>query len=352
VDIAVIGAGGSVGREIVHLILAEQLLDCDRKMVLVGNPDGPSASSVYGYAVDLIDAYAEKSPSIEVTLNAEEIRGDLIIMAGGATIPIGHGGGRISRDFLAEKNAPIFERYASALARTGHGSEIVICVSNPNELAVTIFAKHLGRRRVIGMGAFLDSMRFRKEIALDLGIRRQRIHGFIAGEHGLNLVPLWSGIHIYGLTETVLKENLARIRRGHVTERFPKDVSDAVAVLTPLIERGRIREAYELVDRYPPDIRVALKPFVTHFSGAKTVTGTAKAAVELIRMITLGNDALVSGQIVLDGEFHGIRGTLGVPFVVGNQGVDRVIELELSPEEKDLLVRCAESVRIKLERFV
>jgi malate/lactate dehydrogenase len=182
-----------------------------------------------------------------------------VIGAGGGTIPVNKGGVAVSRDFLSEQNAPIFERYASALAKNGHGNEIVICVSNPNELAV--------------------------------------------------------------------------------------------ARLAPLIETGRIREAYHMVDGYPPDFRVALKPFVTHYSGSKTVTGTARATVELIRMITLGSDALISGQISLEGEFHGIRGTLGLPFVVGNQGVDRVIELELSPGEKDLLVSCAESVQKKLERF-
>jgi malate dehydrogenase len=341
-----------VGREIAHLILAERLLRCDQRLLLVGNPHGPSASSSFGFAADLLDAYAESSPVIDVTLSADEVRGDLIIMAAGGTIPADKGVGRVSRDFLGEQNAPVFERYASALAENGHGNEIVICVSNPNELAVAVFAKHLGRKRVIGMGAFLDSMRFRREIALDLGVQRQTVHGFIAGEHGLNLVPLWSGIHVYGLREDALNKKLDQIRKGFTTERFPRDVSVAVSRLAPLIEKGRIRDAYELVDGYPPDFRVALKPFVTHYSGSKTVTGTARATVELIRMITLGSDALISGQIGLEGEFHGIRGTIGVPFVIGNQGVDRVIELELSPEEKNLLIRCAESVRQKLDRFI
>ncbi len=351
-DIAVIGAGGSAGREIVHLILAERLLSCDQSMLLVGNRHGPSATGSYGYAADLLDAYAEMSPKIDVTLDADAVRGDLIIMAAGSTVPMDKGSGAVSRDFLAEQNAPVFERYASALARNGHGNEIVICVSNPNELAVAVFAKHLGRKRVIGMGAFLDSMRFRREIAVDLGVQRQMIHGFVSGEHGLNLVPLWSGVHVYGLTGNALKRKLARIRGGFTTERFPDDVSRAVARLTPLIKKGKIRDAYDLVDGYPPDFRVALKPFITHFSGSKTVIGTARATLELIRTITLGNDALISGQISLEGEFHGITGTIGVPFVVGNQGVDRVIELELSPGEMDLLIRCAGSVKKKLERFL
>lgn len=351
-DITVIGASGSVGREIVHLIVADQLLSCDQRLILVGNPQGTSAKSLFGFAADIMDAYAETSPRIEVVMGPEEIRGDVIIMAAGATIPVDLGSGQVSRDGLGEKNIQVYERYASALAQNGHGYEIVLCVSNPNELAVTVFAKHLGRKRVIGMGAFLDSMRFREEIAIDLGIKRQRIHGFMVGEHGPSMVPLWSSIHIYGISEQKLEEEFIRIRKGHSTDRFHEDVQEAVKQLKALIAEGRIRQAYEMVSQYPPDIRVTIKPFVTHFSGSKTVIGTARATVELIRMITLGSDALISGQICLEGEFHGIHSTLGVPFVVGNQGVDRIIELDLSPAEKTLLLRCAESVRQKMSRFL
>jgi malate dehydrogenase len=351
-DIAVIGAGGSVGREITQMIVSERLLACDQRLILVGNPEGASAKSLFGFAVDLMDAYAEIYPQIDVALAPEEVKGDLIVMAGGATVPVNQKADRISRDSLAKKNLPIFERYASALAKHGHGSEIVICISNPNELAVAVFAKHLGRKRVIGMGAFLDSLRFRKEIALDLGIRRQRIHGFMVGEHGFNMVPLWSKVHIYGLKETELRDALTGIRRGYHTAHFPDDVAQARNKLEPLIAEGRVREAYSFIDQYSPDIRVALKPFVTHFSGSKTVVGTAKATLELLRTITLGNDALISGQIKVEGEFHGIHSTIGVPFVIGNQGVERIVEIPLAEEEEKLLVENAHNVQQKINAFL
>jgi len=151
VDIAVIGACGDVGRQIVQHIVVERLLPCDRRLVLVGNTDGESVRSVYGLAADLIDAYAEICPTIEVVLGPEELRADLVVMAAGATIPPDTHAAGGSRDELADRNAPIFERYAEALKRTGHGSEIVVCITNPNELAVALFAKYLGRQRVIGM---------------------------------------------------------------------------------------------------------------------------------------------------------------------------------------------------------
>jgi malate dehydrogenase len=351
-NIAIIGAGGSVGRVIAQMIVSERLLQCDERLILVGNPEGTSARSLYGFAVDLMDAYAEICPAVDVVLSPDKIKGDLVIMAGGSTIPIGPNEENTTRDSLAEQNAPVFEQYASALAKYGHGSEIVLCISNPNELCVAIFAKYLGRKRAIGMGAFLDSLRFRKEIALDLGIRRQQVHGFMAGEHGVNLVPIWSNVHIFGYSRQELGRVIKKIRRGNQTRNFQKDVGKINNQLKDMVLKGHVNKAYQAIDRYPPDIRVALKPFITHFSGAKTVMGTARATMELIRTITLGNDALISGQIVLEGEFYGIHGTIGVPFVIGNQGVDRVIEIVISEEEKALLIQNAQNIQNKIKRFL
>ncbi len=351
-DIAVIGAGGSVGRAVARMIVAERLLQCDQRLVLVGNPQGASAKSLFGFAVDLMDAYAEIAPQIEVVLAPEEIKADLIVMAGGMTLPVRQAQDGISRDTLAENNFPIFEQYASALAQYGHGCELVICISNPNELSVATFAKHLGRRRVIGMGSFLDSLRFRQEIALDLGIRRQRIHGFMAGEHGANTVPLWSSVHIYGYSEKELETVLARLRKGCQTANFCQDVGQIRAQVKTLVVADQVQEAYDFIDQYPPDIRVMLKPFITHFSGAKTAVGTARTTLELVRTITSGNDALISGQVCVAGEFYDIHGTMGVPFVVGNQGVDRIVEISLTPAERDLLVQAAQKVQQKIDVFL
>ena len=348
-NIAVIGAGGSIGRQIAQMIVTEQLLKCDEHLILVGNPVGKSARSLYGYAVDIMDAYAEISPRIDVVLDPGEIRGDLIIMAGGATIPLEQNSGKTSRDDLAAGNLPVFETYAEALKKYGHGHEIVICVSNPNELAVAVFARHLGRKRVIGMGAFLDSLRFRKEIAQDLGIRRQRIHGYMAGEHGLHAVPLWSSIHIYGYEPEILENAIQGIRRGYETVHFHRDAAEAGRHLKDLVLAGKVKKAYGLIDQYPPDIRAVLKPFITHFSGSKTVTGTARATMDFIRTIMMGNDALVPGQIQLDGECYGIHSTIGVPFVIGNQGVDRIFEIPVHDDEKALMLQSAALIQEKLD---
>ncbi|MFC2079743.1 hypothetical protein ACFLSZ_07155 [Candidatus Bipolaricaulota bacterium] len=94
------------------------------------------------------------------------------------------------------------------------------------------------------------------------------------------------------------------------------------------------------------------RPFVTHYSGAKIVAGTARATMEFIRTITQGADVLVSGQVALEGEAYDIHGTIGVPFVVGNMGVDRVFELPIAADERDLLCESARLCSEKIARFL
>jgi len=348
-NIAVIGPCGSVGRQIVQQVVVERLLQCDQRLTLVANADGSSAASVYGLASDLHDAYSEICPDIEILTDAAALQSDLIVVAAGATPRSTLDEAPMTRDGLAAANAPIFRRYADALAKHGSGHEIVLCVSNPNELAVHVFAQALGSSRVIGMGSYLDSMRFRREIANDLGIRRQAVHAFMVGEHGSGMVPLWSGVHVYGFDSQRLRTAIERMR-PHRIDAYPDAVSDAFAQVSSLIRERRMAEAYRLVAALPPDVRVAVGPFVTHYSGAKTVIATARATMEFIRTITQGADALVCGQVSLNGTY-GIQGTVGVPFVVGNRGVDRVFELPMTDAEKALLQQSAHAIRDKITTY-
>ncbi len=107
-----------------------------------------------------------------------------------------------------------------------------------------------------------------------------------------------------------------------------------------------------MVEKYPPDVRVVTRPFVTHYSGAKTVIGTARATMEFIRTITQGADVLVSGQVALEGEAYGIHGIIGAPLVVGNRGVDRVFELPIDAAERKLLCESARLCGEKIGRFL
>jgi malate dehydrogenase len=344
-DVSIIGASGDCGREIVTQLLVARVLASSERLQLVGRADGRSAQILVGLCSDLEDAYAEMAPELDVALHPEEIVADVIVFTAGATI----GGAVSSRAELAEANLPLFETYAQAIAHHGHGHEIVIVVTNPVELAVEVFSRYLGRQRVIGIGAYSDSLRFRREIAADLGVRRQLVKGFVVGEHGENMVPLWSSVQIQGMDTEELQSNLKRLRRGYSISQFPDDLNREKQAVFDYLRQAQVQAAYAYVDRLSPDLRVVLKPYVTHLSGAKTIAATANVTVDLLRNLLDGREIVISGQVQLAGEFYGIHTPLGVPIIVTPFGWTQVVSLQLWEEEVQLLKRMAEHLGKRLK---
>lgn len=340
-DVAVLGATGDVGRQVCTQLIAHGVLSPTSRLQLVGRPGGASASAVHGLRTDLVDAFDERAPLLDVALSPEDVVADVVVVAAGATAPAKVG---ISsdRNRLAADNLATFTGYAEALARYGSGREVVIVVSNPVELGVSVFAQVLGRHRVIGMGAWLDTLRFRREIALSLGVRRHRVSGFVGGQHGLSAVPLWSTVRIAGLDEDELRAAVAELRRGRTLDTFASEVSAAVEQLNVVAARD-MGEAFAQVDVLPPDVRMVARPTMTHQSGAKTATGTAGATVDLVRTLLDGREIVVAGQVALEGEVVGADGepvpgrVLGVPVVLGPEGWTRVLLDPLEPDEERLL---------------
>jgi malate dehydrogenase len=349
-DVSIIGAGGDCGRQVAIQLLAERVLSPSERLQLVGREGGSSAHTLYGLASDLVDAYAEAAPEIDVALRPEEIVGDIIVMAAGVTMPT-HLSGEMTRESLGQRNYSVFEAYARALARDGHGQEVVIVVSNPVELGVEVFSRYLGRHRVIGIGGYQDSLRFRRELAADLGVRRQMVSADVVGEHGDDMVPVWSSVRCYGMDREELAGRLERFRRGHTVGQFPEELQREKKAVLELLSAGSVREGFDRVDRLPPDLRVVLKPYVTHLSGAKTATATANVTVDLVRTLMDGREIVVAGQVRLEGEWYGIHASLGVPIVVSNQGWTQVVPLQLWEDEARLVHQVADSIRDKIRRW-
>lgn len=334
-DVAILGASGDCGRAIAGQLIASRLLGPTERLQLVGRREGNSASVLHGLVSDLTDAYAEHSPVLDVALGPDEIVADLWVVASGASVPprVQNAGG-ISRGGLAAANAPVFREYADALARHGQGTEVVVVVSNPVELGVAYFAAAAGRHRVIGIGAYSDTLRFRREIAADLGMKRHRISGFMLGEHGDGQAPIWSSVRVHGMGGGgELAQTVQRLRRGVTSETFAALCAEERHQMIDLLEAGRVADAFARVDTLPPDARVILKPYITHLSGSKTVLATASVTVDLISTLLDGREALVAGQMMLEGDFHGLSGPLGVPVIVGPEGISSVVEIPLSAEE-------------------
>ncbi len=351
-DISVVGAGGAIGREIVAQLVAGRVLKPTERLQLVGRRGGASERVLYGLRSDLTDAYAENAPQMDIALAPEEVVGDLIVMAAGATPGPSESGGTMSRDEVGAANLPVFRALALALKKHGQGREVVLVVTNPVELGVSVMAQVLGARRVIGIGAYSDSLRFRREIAADLGVPRQLVSGYVVGEHGANLVPLWSSVRVYGLDDAETAAAVDALRGGGTAGDFPARVSQARDSVQHLF-LADTRAAYEAVEAMPPDVRVQLRPELTHLSGARTVMATANVTVDMVRQMMEGREMSVAGQVMLEGDgVYGIRGALGMPLIVSHQGVVRVLAPPVWQEEARALHEAAAAVSAKIARWM
>ena len=349
-DVAVLGATGDVGRQVCTQLIERRVLPTSSRLQLVGRPGGASARATYGLRADLVDAYDEHAPLIDVALSPQDVVADVVVMAAGRTTPA-TAGGSTDRARLAADNHAIFESYARALAENGSGHEVVVVVSNPVELGVAVMARRLGRHRVIGMGAWLDTLRFRREIAVSLGLRRHRIGGFVAGQHGMDLVPLWSTVRVSGLDVDERRRVIAGLRRGRTLATFDVELAEAQARLLELAAED-IGAAFDLIDTWPPDLRAVARPWMTHTSGAKTSAGTASATVDLVDTLLDGREIVVAGQVALDGEVtvggRPLGGVLGAPVVLGPEGWTRVLLDEPAPDEVARLLRCRDRIDASL----
>lgn len=339
-DVAVIGATGAVGREVCTQLIERHVLPTTSRLQLVGHAGGRSGPAVHGLRADLLDAYDEVAPMIDVAQDPADVVADVIVFAAGATAPA-HVGASADRDQLAAANSALFREYGRALAAHGSGREVVIMVTNPVELGVATFARVFDRHQVIGMGAWLDTLRLRREVAKSLGMRRHRISGFVAGQHGNGVVPLWSSLRVVGLDVPERRAAVARVRGHRTLDTFAQEILTAQSALMTRAAQD-VGAAFELVETLPPDVRMVVGAWMTHQSGARTAVGTANATVELVATLMDGRDIVVAGQVALDGEVtlagEPARGVLGVPVVLGPEGWSGVLLDGIAPDEERLLL--------------
>ena len=347
-DIAIIGANGDVGRSLAAQIISRQILTPRQRLQLVGRRDGGSASALYGLRADLYDAFAEITPEIDVAFAPEEVAADLILFCAGRTAPTGSGP-MVGRHELAMGNRAVFESYAKSIAQRGHGEELVVIVTNPVELGVEVFSRYLDPHRVFGMGAYQDTMRLRREIAADFGVRRQRVHGYMLGEHGDALVPILSRFWIYGFDEAENAAALQRLRGTRSGSEFVGTLAREKAALGALIAGNHVEQAFRHAEALPPDLRAVLLPLITHISGAKTATSTAAVTAELAEQILSGGQSVIPAQVSLaSSDWFGPAGVIGVPVICGLRGWSQVIDLEMDDDERACLLSAADVIRERL----
>lgn len=297
--IALIG-GGQIGGVLAQLAAMRQLGDVILFDIVEDLPQGKTLDIAEASAIDKFDV------SVKGTNEYKDIAGsDLVIITAGLPRKPG-----MSRDDLLSVNAKIMKTVAEGVREYAPNS-IVIIISNPLDAMVTLFKKVSGfpANRVMGQAGVLDSSRFASFIAWELGVSVKDVSAPVLGGHGDTMVPLVRYASVNGLPVMEL------------LERKYKDAAKAKEVMTAMVERTK-QAGGEVVK--------LLKTGSAFYS-------PASAAIQMAEAILRDEKRVLMVCALLEGEF-GVNGYyVGVPAILGANGVEKVVEVSLNAEEKALM---------------
>jgi malate dehydrogenase len=305
--IALIG-GGQIGGVLTQLISLRQLADVVLFDIIEGLPQGKSLDIAEASRVDGFDVH------VKGTNNYQDIEGsDIVIITAGLPRKPG-----MSRDDLLTVNAKIMKTVAENVKLYAPNS-IVIVISNPLDAMVTLFQKDTGfpHNRVLGQAGILDSSRFSTFIAWELGISVKDVNAMVLGGHGDTMVPIVRYANVNGIPVIEL------------LERKYNDTAKAKEVMAAMVKRTKMAggEVVEL-----------LKTGSAFYS-------PASSALAMIEAIIRDEKRILPTCAYLDGEF-GVKGYyVGVPAVLGANGVERIIEFSLDAEEQAALDNSVNAVK-------
>ena len=300
--ITVLGAGnigGSLAQRLAELDFADELSLVD---IIDGLPQGK--------ALDIQESAPILGFSTRVTgsTSLESLRGsDLVIETAGLARKPG-----MSRSDLLEKNAGIVKGHAEAVQRHAPHA-VTIVVTNPVDVMTYYFraVSGLPAPRVFGESGTLDTARFRTFVAEALNVAPRDVTGFVLGTHGDTMVPLLSLTSVSGVP------------------------------LTKLLPPDRLNAIVERTKQGGAEIVNLLK------TGSAFYAPTASQA-ELVRSIANDEHRLLPVAAYLSGEYGEKDVYVGVPVVLGRQGVERVVEVDLLPAERDSFRASVAAVRADL----
>ncbi len=295
--ITIVGAG-NVGATTAHIAATRQLGDIVLIDIVAGLAQGKALDIAEAAPVQLYDC------NVVGTLDWEKSAGsDIVIMTSG--LPRRPG---MSRDDLLAKNVGIVKDVSERIVKHSPDS-IVIVVCNPLDAMVYAAAGTTGfaKNKIMGMAGALDSARFGSFIAAELGVSVEDIKCVLMGGHGDDMVPLPRFTSVSGIpiTELLDQEKIAR-----------------------LIERTR-KGGIEVVN----------------LLGYSAYYAPAAGAVKMAEAILKDKKTVLSCCAYCDGEY-GVGGFfVGVPAVLGANGVEKVIELDLNESEQALLEKSVNHVK-------
>ncbi|MDQ0214975.1 malate dehydrogenase [Oikeobacillus pervagus] len=298
--ISVIGAGFT-GATTAFLAAQKELGD----VVLVDIPQMENPTK--GKALDMLEASPVQGFDANIigTSNYEDTKdSDVVVITAGIARKPG-----MSRDDLVQTNQKIMTSVAKEVAKYSPNCHIIVLTNPVDAMTYTVFkATGFPKNRVIGQSGVLDTARFRTFIAQELNLSVKDITGFVLGGHGDDMVPLVRYSYAGGIP---LETLISKERLEKIVERTRKGGGEIVN----LLGNG---SAY-----YAP----------------------AASLVEMVEAIVKDQRRVLPSIAYLEGEY-GYEGIyLGVPTILGAEGIEKVIELELTAGEKAALDKSADSVR-------
>jgi malate dehydrogenase len=333
--VAILGASGAVGSALSAHILRSDLLEPFDRIQLVGHGEEGSTGRLCAIRMDVMDAFDDHRVLIDVRPDVSTSDADLVVVAAGAPLPPGCA----DRREMARTNLPMF-RHAAELCAKHLPDAAYVIVSNPVELAVRVFSEVIDRRQVIGMGAEQDSLRFARSIARSLGVSRHEIGAGVWGEHGRNMVPIWSSVRFRSRDSSKISA-LAELKEKAAASPLSARVQELQSQVQACVASGELQKAYQLAEESLPDARIFVEPFITASAIHSTPNATANAVLNCLKGWKADDDRTLHAQVMLDGELKAMAGVCGVPVRFGPRGwqLDEICEHLDAAEE----VRVGES---------
>jgi malate dehydrogenase len=296
--VSIIGAG-FVGATAAHWAAEKELGDVVIVDIIDGLPQGK--------ALDLFEASPIEGFDAKVigTNGFEETKGsDVVIITSGVPRKPG-----MSREDLLDINKKIIESVVTQVVEKSPNA-ILIMVTNPLDTMTYLALKKSGfpRERVMGMAGVLDTARFRAFIAMELGVSVEDIQALLLGGHGDEMVPLPRYTTVSGIP---------------LSQLLSKDAVD------------------KLVDR----TRKGGGEIVNLLKTGSAFYAPSAGAVQMAEAILKDKKRILPCCVYLNGEYGLKDICFGVPVKLGAKGIESIIQLELTEEEKKLLAKSAESVR-------
>ncbi len=296
--ISIIGAG-NVGATTAHWIAAKELGDVVLLDIVEGMPQGKSLDLQEAAPVEGFDVDVKGTNNYEDTKNS-----DIVVVTSGVPRKPG-----MSRDDLISINTKIVKEVVENVAKHSPNC-ILIIVTNPLDAMVFVASKisKFPHHRVLGMAGILDSTRFRTFIAKELDVSVEDVHAIVLGGHGDSMVPLprYSTVNGISITELMPLEKI-----NSLAERTRKGGEEIVNLL-------KTGSAF-----YAPGASVA----------------------EMVESILKDKKRILPCAAYCDKEYNVGGYFVGVPVKLGRKGVEKVIELKLNEEEKEMFAKSVEHVK-------